>query len=139
MPTINIRGLRDTRRLKAWLRAGKAAELRDRDTVIAHIVPVVTSAKARKIPDFAAMCREIFWGSAPSQSGLIDRRAGAITLSTLIKGSRNGRHRVALRASGWGKTLLVRGVLHAQPFDHVKVPAVPGYQSEILLYRGCCN
>ena len=39
MPSVNIRQLRDTRRLKAWLRAGKTVELRERDLVIAHIVP----------------------------------------------------------------------------------------------------
>lgn len=29
MPNVNIRQLRDTRRLKAWLRAGKTVELRE--------------------------------------------------------------------------------------------------------------
>jgi len=37
--TVNIRELRDTKRLKAWLRAGKTVELRERDEVIARIVP----------------------------------------------------------------------------------------------------
>jgi antitoxin (DNA-binding transcriptional repressor) of toxin-antitoxin stability system len=60
MPTVNIRQLRDTRRLKAWLRAGKTVELRERDTVIARIVPVPPPGKPRVIPDFAAMRREIF-------------------------------------------------------------------------------
>ena len=60
MPSVNIRQLRDTRRLKAWLRAGKTVELRERDTVIARIVPVDSPVKVRKIPDFAAMRREIF-------------------------------------------------------------------------------
>jgi len=36
---IDIRQLRDTRKLKAWLRAGKTVELRERDKVIARIVP----------------------------------------------------------------------------------------------------
>ena len=39
MPTVNIRQLRDTKRLKAWLRSGKTVELRERDEVIARIVP----------------------------------------------------------------------------------------------------
>jgi len=39
MPSVNIRQLRDTRRLKAWLRAGKTVELRERDKLIAKIVP----------------------------------------------------------------------------------------------------
>jgi antitoxin (DNA-binding transcriptional repressor) of toxin-antitoxin stability system len=60
MPTVNIRQLRDTRRLKAWLRAGKTVELRERDTVTAHIVPVASPAKPREFPDFAAMRRKIF-------------------------------------------------------------------------------
>jgi antitoxin (DNA-binding transcriptional repressor) of toxin-antitoxin stability system len=59
MPNVNIRQLRDTRRLKAWLRAGKTVELRERDRLIARIVPVASPAKPRKYPDFAAMRREI--------------------------------------------------------------------------------
>ena len=39
MPRVNIRPLRDTRKLKAWLHAGKTVELRKRDKVIARIVP----------------------------------------------------------------------------------------------------
>ena len=40
MPSITLRQLRNTKRLLAWLRAGKTVELRDRNRVIAHIVPV---------------------------------------------------------------------------------------------------
>jgi len=60
MPNVNIRQLRDTRRLKAWLRAGKTVELRERDRLIAHIVPMASPAKPCKYPDFAALRREIF-------------------------------------------------------------------------------
>jgi antitoxin (DNA-binding transcriptional repressor) of toxin-antitoxin stability system len=60
MPDVNLRQLRDTRRLKAWLRAGKTVELRERDKVIGRIVPVATLPRTREIPDFAAMRREIF-------------------------------------------------------------------------------
>jgi antitoxin (DNA-binding transcriptional repressor) of toxin-antitoxin stability system len=61
MPNVmNLRQLRDTRRLKAWLRAGKTVELRERDKVIGRIVPAATPPKSRQIPDFAAMRREIF-------------------------------------------------------------------------------
>jgi hypothetical protein len=42
MPNVNIRQLRDTRRLKAWLRAGKTVDLRERDKVIGRIVPVAS-------------------------------------------------------------------------------------------------
>jgi len=40
MPSITLSQLRDTKRLLAWLRAGKTVELRDRNRVIAHIIPV---------------------------------------------------------------------------------------------------
>ena len=58
MPSVNLRQLRDTKRLKTWLRSGKTVELRERDRVIARIVP--EPAKPRKYPDFAAMRHEIF-------------------------------------------------------------------------------
>ena len=40
MPSITLSQLRDTKRLLAWLRAGKTVERRKRNRVIAHIVPV---------------------------------------------------------------------------------------------------
>ena len=60
MPKMNIRQLRDTKQLKAWLRAGKTVELRERDKVIGRIVPEAAPAKPRKYPDFAAIRKEIF-------------------------------------------------------------------------------
>jgi antitoxin (DNA-binding transcriptional repressor) of toxin-antitoxin stability system len=61
MPSVNIRQLRDTRRLKAWLRAGKTVELRERDKLIAKIVPEKEiPKKAVKWPDFEARARQIF-------------------------------------------------------------------------------
>lgn len=57
---MNIRQLRDTKRLKAWLRAGQTVELRERDHVIAHIVPAGGRRKRVKWPDFAALRKEIF-------------------------------------------------------------------------------
>jgi antitoxin (DNA-binding transcriptional repressor) of toxin-antitoxin stability system len=61
MPSVNIRQLRDTRKLKAWLRAGKTVELRDRDKVIARIVPAKQKRRhAIKFPDFAARAKKIF-------------------------------------------------------------------------------
>jgi antitoxin (DNA-binding transcriptional repressor) of toxin-antitoxin stability system len=60
MPSVNIRQLRDTKRLKAWLRAGKTVELRERDEVIARIVPQQLPPEAGEWPDFAALRREIF-------------------------------------------------------------------------------
>lgn len=58
--SINIRELRDTKRLKNWLRAGKTVELRERDTVIARIVPEKEEEKPVKWPDFAGRRKKIF-------------------------------------------------------------------------------
>ncbi len=60
MPSVNIRQLRETRRLKAWLRAGQTVELRERDKVIARIVPEKQEEKPAKWPDFEARAKEIF-------------------------------------------------------------------------------
>jgi len=60
MPSVNIRQLRDTKRLKAWLRAGKTVELRERDEVIARIVPQGSPPRRGDWPDFATSRREIF-------------------------------------------------------------------------------
>jgi antitoxin (DNA-binding transcriptional repressor) of toxin-antitoxin stability system len=60
MPSMNIRQLRDTRRLKSWLRAGNTVELRERDRVIARIVPERQEAAQVEYPDFAARRKKIF-------------------------------------------------------------------------------
>jgi antitoxin (DNA-binding transcriptional repressor) of toxin-antitoxin stability system len=60
MPSVNIRQLRDTRRLKAWLRAGKTVELRERNRVIAQIVPEKEEERPVKYPDFEARRKKIF-------------------------------------------------------------------------------
>jgi len=61
MPKVNIRQLRDTRKLKAWLHAGKTVELRERDKVIARIVPEPTQGHGPvQYPDFAARAKAIF-------------------------------------------------------------------------------
>jgi antitoxin (DNA-binding transcriptional repressor) of toxin-antitoxin stability system len=59
MLSVNIRQLRDTRQLKAWLRAGRTVELRERDRIIARIVPHRTDSEPPAWPDFAAVRREI--------------------------------------------------------------------------------
>ena len=59
MPSLNLRQLRDTRRLKTWLRAGKTVELRERDRIIARIVPEKQEEKPLKWPDFEARAKEI--------------------------------------------------------------------------------
>ena len=60
MPSVNMRQLRETRKLKAWLRAGTTVELRERDKVIARIVPEKQEEKPFKYPDFAARRKKIF-------------------------------------------------------------------------------
>jgi antitoxin (DNA-binding transcriptional repressor) of toxin-antitoxin stability system len=60
VPSVNIRELRDTRRLKAWLRSGKTVELRDRKEVIARIVPAQAPANPEHWPDFAGRRQRIF-------------------------------------------------------------------------------
>jgi len=60
MPTVNIRQLRETRKLKAWLRAGKTIELRERNRIIAHIVPEPVNEAPANWPDFAARAKKIF-------------------------------------------------------------------------------
>ena len=75
MPTVNIRQLRETRRLKAWLRAGKTVELRERDRVIAQIVPEALPSGHRELPDFAALRREILGNRIlPGADLLIEER-----------------------------------------------------------------
>ena len=60
MLSVNLRQLRDTRRLKAWLRAGHTVELRESDRVIARIVPEKAKEKPANWPDFEARARKIF-------------------------------------------------------------------------------
>lgn len=61
MPSVNIRQLRDTKKLKAWLRSGKTVELRERDKLIARIVPEKQkSERPVKWPDFAARAKKLF-------------------------------------------------------------------------------
>lgn len=75
MPSVNIRELRDTRRLKAWLRAGKTVELRERDQVIARIVPQGAVPQPGDWPDFSAMRKEILGDrKLPGADLLIEER-----------------------------------------------------------------
>lgn len=60
MPSVNMRQLRDTKKLKAWLRSGKTVELRERDKLIARIVPEKETGKPVQWPDFAARRKKIF-------------------------------------------------------------------------------
>lgn len=75
MPSVNMRQLRDTRRLKAWLRAGKTVELRERDKLIARIVPEQKSKRPTEWPDFEARRKKIFGDRVlPAVDTLIEER-----------------------------------------------------------------
>jgi antitoxin (DNA-binding transcriptional repressor) of toxin-antitoxin stability system len=76
MPSVNIRQLRDTKQLKTWLRAGKTVELRERDRVIARIVPENGCPATGKWPDFDAIAREILGDRMLSGSDLVIRERG---------------------------------------------------------------
>lgn len=60
MPSVNIRELRDTKKLKEWLRAGKTVDLKERNRVIGRIVPENHHDKPAQYPDFAARAKRIF-------------------------------------------------------------------------------
>ena len=59
MPSMNIRQLRESKRLKEWLRAGKTVELRERNEVIGEIVPKRREGRPVQYPDFAARAKKI--------------------------------------------------------------------------------
>jgi antitoxin (DNA-binding transcriptional repressor) of toxin-antitoxin stability system len=60
MPSVNIRQLRDTRRLKAWLQAGKTVEVRERNRILGRIVPESSPPEPDEWPDFAGRVKKIF-------------------------------------------------------------------------------
>ncbi len=76
MPSVNIRQLRDTRRLKAWLRTGKTVELRERDRVIARIVPETQETVPVEYPDFAARRKKMFGDRVLPAVDLLIRERG---------------------------------------------------------------
>ncbi len=76
MPSVNIRQLRDTRRLKAWLKAGQTVELRERDRLIARIVPANGDQPPVEWPDFASRAKKIF-GDRVFPNAVIEARKRA--------------------------------------------------------------
>jgi hypothetical protein len=62
MPSVNLRQLRDTRQLKAWLKAGKTVEVRERNKVLGHLVPEAPKPEPKPVewPDFEARRKRIF-------------------------------------------------------------------------------
>lgn len=75
MPSMNLRQLRDTRKLKTWLKAGKTIELRERDSVLGDIVPRRLINRNVQWPNFEADAREIFGDHVlPGADLLIEER-----------------------------------------------------------------
>lgn len=75
MVSVNIRELRDTKRLKAWLRQGKTVKLRDRQKVIARIVPEEQPCKPKRWPDFTARQKKLFGNRVlPAVEAVIEGR-----------------------------------------------------------------
>jgi hypothetical protein len=61
MQSITLRQLRDTRQVKAWLKAGIHIEVRERNEVLGDLVPrTPANPEPVKMPDFAARRRAIF-------------------------------------------------------------------------------
>ena len=60
MAVTNMRGLRDTRQIKAWLRAGESIEIRERNVVIGRILPEEKKADKKDWPDFEARAKKLF-------------------------------------------------------------------------------
>ncbi|HZU10873.1 MAG TPA: hypothetical protein VFA02_13300 [Pseudacidobacterium sp.] len=61
MITINMRQLRDTRKVKAWLKAGESLELWDRKQYIGKLLPPSKMVPKKQIewPDFAERRKRI--------------------------------------------------------------------------------
>ena len=75
MPITNMRGLRDTRQIKAWLHAGESIEIRERNVVIGRILPERKIADKREWPDFEARRKKIFGDRVlPGADLLIEER-----------------------------------------------------------------
>ena len=76
MPSVNLRGLRNTRQLKAWLKAGQTVELLERNTVLARITPE-NGMRTTPVewPDFEARLKRNFGDKIlPGADLLIDER-----------------------------------------------------------------
>ncbi len=76
MPSVNIRQLRDTRRLKELLSAGQTVELRERQNVIARIVPAQQPSVPERWPDFARRRQKIFGKRLLSGADLVVEERG---------------------------------------------------------------
>lgn len=66
-----MRQLRNTRQLKEWLDAGQTIELRERDRVLARILPVRKPVTAEEWPDFGKHAREVMGDRIVSGADLL--------------------------------------------------------------------
>lgn len=78
MPSVNIRQLRDTRRLKELLSAGKTVELRERQKVIARIIPAQLQSGPEDWPDFARRRQTTFGKRLISGADLVIEERGRV-------------------------------------------------------------
>ncbi|MFZ1939299.1 MAG: hypothetical protein WBA18_10850 [Terracidiphilus sp.] len=61
--------------MKTWLKAGKTVELRERDSVLGHIVPEKRTRRSALWPDFENDAKEIFGEQVlPGADLLIEER-----------------------------------------------------------------
>ncbi len=76
MQSITLRQLRDTRQIKAWLKAGVHIEVRERNEVLGDLVPRTPPApRPVEWPDFESRARAIFGDRIiPAVDDLIEDR-----------------------------------------------------------------
>jgi hypothetical protein len=76
MQSITLRQLRDTRKVKAWLRAGVHIEVRERNEVLGDLVPRAPANPGPvEWPDFAARLKRNFGDRViPAVDILIEER-----------------------------------------------------------------
>ncbi len=74
MHSVNLRQLRDTRQLKAWLKAGETVELRERDKVLGRIVPEETATKPVEWPNADARRKRIFGDRVFDTNAVLEAR-----------------------------------------------------------------
>ena len=61
MQSITLRQLRDTRQVKAWLKAGVHIEVRERNVVLGDLVPRTPPGPSTvEWPDFAARLKSMY-------------------------------------------------------------------------------
>ena len=71
-----MRELRDTRRLKAWLRAGKTIELRERQDVVAGMVPAQRPARPERGPTLRTGAKRFLGKRVVSGADLVIEERG---------------------------------------------------------------